>query len=302
MLPSVVAPRGSRSREDLFHAFQKYYADDGQEGASPVIQARWDMNRKYGMTTDDVARFDLSVCYGLLVNTVPGTAWALFYIYSRPGLLDELRAAFQLYVHTSQYARSKTVHQVNIAEIASAPDCALLASLIQETLRVQSTNASGRMVLRDTLLEDKYLLKKDAVLMLPSAELHRSAAIWGADADAFDPKRFLPDQKVDRPKVPASAYRAYGSGASVCPGRFLAANEIMIMLVMMVLQYDLRPAKGGWVEPKSRPHITTSVLTPIDDIRVEVREREGLEGASWQFRWEGSGDVKSSYLSAENEH
>jgi len=75
---------------------------------------------------------------------------------------------------------------------------------------------------------------------------------------------------------PASAYRAYGSGALVCPGRFLAANEIMTILVMMVLKYDLRPVSGGsWPLPKSRPHITTSILTPVEDMQVTITERKG---------------------------
>ena len=55
-----------------------------------------------------------------------------------------------------------------MAEIATG--CPLLISLVQETLRVQSTNASTRMVLKDTYLEGKYYLKKGSVLMVPSAD------------------------------------------------------------------------------------------------------------------------------------
>ena len=32
----------------------------------------------------------------------------------------------------------------------------------------------------------------------------------------------------------------------------------------MVLKYNLSPVQGRWVMPKSRPHTTTSVLTPVN--------------------------------------
>ena len=189
------------------------------------------------------------------------------------------------YVHVSTDSSGRLAYQVNIAEvIAGYP---LLASLLQETLRVQSTNATGRVVLKDTLLEDQYLLKQDSILLIPSAELHNNAAVWGPTFKDFNPRRFL-QRRNDGVKIPASAYRAYGNGAWVCPGRYLAANEIMIVLVMMVLKYDLSPVQGRWVMPKSRPHITTSVLTPAEDIKVTITGRKGFEHHRWDFVWHGS--------------
>ncbi|KAI9664060.1 MAG: hypothetical protein M1821_007551 [Bathelium mastoideum] len=294
ILPDFVASKGSTGRKALFEGFRKYYAEGGQKTASRLVQARYNVNRKYDITTEDIVHFDLSVCYGALVNTVPGTSWSLYYIYSRPALLKELRDAMSVNVNTPTIPGSDPVHHVNISEVIVG--CPLLASIVQETLRVQSTNASGRMVLKDTWLEDKYLLKKDSMLFIPSAELHSSSAVWGPTAAEFDPYRFL-QKRPAGVKVPAAAYRAYGSGASVCPGRFLAANEIMTILVMMVLRYDLVPVKGEWKVPKSKPHITTSVLTPIEDISVTVKVREGFEGAKWRFSWDGAEGMAQPELS-----
>ncbi len=61
--------------------------------------------------------------------------------------------------------------------------------------------------------------------------------------------------------------RAFGSGASVCPGRHFAANEMITILVMMILKYDIPPVDGDWKMPKTKSHITTSILTPVEDIR-----------------------------------
>ena len=119
-----------------------------------------------------------------------------------------------------------------------------------------------RVVLKDTRLENQYLLK-DSILLIPSAELHNNPSIWGPTFKDFDPQRFQP-KRNSGVKRPASAYRAYGSRHSVCPGRSFAADKIMIILVIMVCKHDISPIRGErWILPKMHPHITTSILTPV---------------------------------------
>ena len=286
ILPEIIAPKGHRGRQTLFRGFQKYYAQDGHKSGSRLVQARYEVNRKYGVSLQDIEHFDLSICYGLLVNTVPAASWVLYYLYSQPSLLQETRATMSSYIQISADSDDGPTYQVNIAAIIAGYP--LLASLVQETLRVQSTNASGRIVLKDTLLEDQYLLKQGSILLIPSAELHNSSSIWGSSAKDFDSRRFI-QKRADQVRIPASAYRAYGSGASVCPGRFLAVNEILTVLTIMVLRYDLSPVQGHWLLPKSRPHITTSILTPIEDIKVTITKRRGYERGFWNFVWSGLG-------------
>ena len=279
IFPGILARAGSKGRQLLFQRFHAYYTQDSHREASRMVKARYDVNRKYGVAEEDIEHFDLSVCIGLLVNTVPGASWALFYAYSSPSLLQEIRAAISSITRISEDPVKRLTYSVNIAEIAAG--CPLLKSLVQETLRMQSTNASGRVVLQDTLLEDRYLLKKDSLLLVSSAELHYDSSVWGMSSRDFDPRRFMHGAAK-----PVSAYRAFGSGDALCPGRFLAANEILTVLVMTVSKYDITPRpRGRWVTPKSRPHITTSILTPTEDIPVELVERNGFEHVHWNFCW-----------------
>lgn len=282
VLPNILAPKGHRGRQKLFQAFHQYYEQDGHKSGSRIVQARYEVNRKYNISTEDIEHFDLSLCYGLLVNTVPAVSWVLYYVYSQPSLLESLRTTISPYIHL---LGADLMRHVSIAEVIDG--CPLLSSLVQETLRVQSTNASGRVVLQDTMLEDQYLLKKDSILLIPSAELHNNPSIWGPSFKDFDAQRFMPN-RTSGLKQPASAYRAYGSGASVCPGRFFAANEIMSILVTMVCKYDMKPVRGRWILPKMHPHITTSILTPVEDIQVTISEREGYDPRHWRFSWRRS--------------
>ena len=289
ILPKWVAPRGNRGRETFFKAFNEYYQKKRHQNASPLAQNRYEIDRRYDLTIDDTARFEISMCEGLLVNIVPAAFWCMFSVYRRPALLDEFRRGLDDYVAITQNENHRPIHTVDFKNILSSYP--LLGAVLKEILRQLSTNASGRVLLKDTLLDGKYLLKKDAILLVPSAEVHHDPSVWGPDWGDFNPYRWLQeDSPQQQPKkVPAAAYRAFGGGSWPCPGRAFSLNEIAASLVMVILQYDLVPDGGGeWKQVKSSFHINTSVLTPKEDIEVEVRPRAGTENVEWRFRWEGS--------------
>lgn len=290
IVPSVLAPGGHQGRQTVFREFQRYYAEDGHKTGSRLVRARYEVHCKWDVPARDIEHFDLSVCYGLLVNTVPTVSWVLYYIYSQPSLLKDLRMTVAPHIRTYKDYDGSCRYHVNIADIIAS--CSLLSSVIQETLRVHSTNASGRVILKDTLIEDRYLLKHDSMLLIPSVELHNNSSIWGTSPNIFNPRRFL---QKERDGAKSSAYRAFGGGASVCPGRFLATNEIIIISVIMILRYELYPISGQWSKPKSLPHIQTSILTPTEDIHVGIAERKEFENTSWTFVWDAhSTGVQSS--------
>lgn len=268
----------------FFKAFNEYYEKKRHQNASPLAQNRYEIDRKYDLTIDDTARFEISMCEGLLVNIVPAAFWCMFFVYRRPALLEEFRLGLDQYVEMTDGGNDRTIHNVDFKSILGSYP--LLAAVLKEVLRLLSTNASGRVLLKDTLLDGKYLLKKDAVLLVPSAEVHNDPTIWGADWAEFNPYRWL---KEDTQKVPLSAYRAFGGGSWPCPGRAFSLNEIAASLVMVILQYDLVPVNDGqWKQVQTSFHINTSVLTPKEDIEVQVRPRKGTETVDWRFRWDGA--------------
>lgn len=287
ILPQLVARRAHRARQRFFDAFDSYYASGGHERASHLVKVRYEINRKYGISQSDIAHFDLSISTGLLVNASPSTAWALYHAFSAPEILSELRKGISSYIRTTRddVTGRPVARHLNIAEVTK--NYPFLQAFINETLRVQSTNASGRVVLDDTTIEDnngaRFLLKKGSVLLVPSAELHNNADAWGPSPADFNAERFMPKSK----STAGSAYRAFGGGAWVCPGRHFAINEVAIVLVITLCRFDLVPVgKEGWKMPECRPHISTSVLSPVGDLAVEIRERPGADEGEWCFSWE----------------
>ncbi|PLB54883.1 cytochrome P450 [Aspergillus steynii IBT 23096] len=287
LLPWLLARRAHRARQRIFDAFYSYYACGGQEHASALVKARYGVNRKYDVSLTDIAHFDLSIATGLLVNTVPSTAWALYHAFSSQEVLSELRQGISRYVRIVRDDRTGQIlaRHLNIAAVVN--DYPFLHAFIQEVLRVHSTNALGRVVLDDTVIDDdgrQYLLRKGSILLIPSAELHNHVEAWGPSPTSFNPQRFL--QPRSKAKA-SSACRTFGGGAWVCPGRHFALNQIAIVLVMMVCRFDLVPvAKEGWTMPECRPHISTSILSPVVDSSVRIVETKGADEGEWCFSWE----------------
>ncbi|KAI1654485.1 cytochrome P450 [Daldinia decipiens] len=280
-MPNLIAPKASRGRSRFFNAFKEYYATGGLDTASRLIKARHDVNTYHGVSDEDIAHFDLGVCTALLVNTVPGVFWTLCHVYSNTTLLAEIRDGIEAEVYRQGKGEAATVNIPDIIKVFP-----LLESLVKEVLRVQSTNASARFLLKDTLIDDEYgttyLLKKGSFLAMPSMQVHMSEAAWGPAAKIVDPTRFL----KERPHgVLASSHRTFGGGNSLCPGRYFAMNEIMSVLIIMVLKYDIEPVGEVWNIPGTKQHISTSILTPISDIPVRIRPREEVQNVEFNFTW-----------------
>ena len=287
-LPDLLAPEGNRGRKRFFSAFRDYYAKGGLETASYVVKARYDANKKYGISDEDIAQFDLGVCTALLVNTAPAVGWTLCHVFSNATLLNDLRQRIEALVFPQGKPTTPTTVSVDILRITEGMP--LLESLVREVLRLESNSASARFILKDIVIEDSagasYLLKKDSFLGMPSAPVHNDEAVWGPTARTFDPTRFLPERQKER-KMPPSAWRTFGGGNALCPGRHLALREIMTVLVMMALRCDIEPCeeKGQWKMPAKRHHISTSILTPLQDIQVKILPREELRHVTWDFVW-----------------
>jgi cytochrome P450 len=166
---------------------------------------------------------------------------------------------------------------LNITTLKEA--CPLLLSAYQEVLRYCSMGTSVREVMEDTYL-GSFLLKKGAMVQMPSRVIHQDASLWGTNVKEFNPRRFLREEKKNRPGD--ACFRAFGGGKTLCPGRHFATNEILAVVAVFISRLDITPASGSWNLPTTdNTNIAATVMEPDHDIEIQVKARQGYEGVKW---------------------
>ncbi|WP_225730976.1 MULTISPECIES: cytochrome P450 [unclassified Nocardia] len=137
--------------------------------------------------------------------------------------------------------------------------------IIDETLRLWPT-APGyfRKAREDTLLGGKHPFEKGEWVFVVLLQLHRHE-LWGADPEAFDPDRFLPERIRGRH---SELYRPFGVGMRACLGRQFAYHELILVLATILRHYDLE------ADPNYRLRVRETITLKPDALRLKLSRRE----------------------------
>ncbi|KAL8775481.1 MAG: hypothetical protein Q9203_003801 [Teloschistes exilis] len=292
VLPTLTSRSSCRAREVVGGAFRKYFERKHHENGFMLVRNRYNTGKKYKISIVDIAQHEIGDAIAPLINTAPATFWVLFYIYSHPEVLEKCR---QEAGHIMRVSIEEGHHKRTLDITGIKQNCPTLTSTYQEVLRQRTLAAEIRQVMQDTMLDNTYLLKKGGTIIMPSAVVHTDPAVWGPDALDFNHKRFAvkagssstlsltPQQKgVKRPNP--KAFRVFGGGTTLCPGRHFATTEILAMVLMFIMRYDLTPVEGRWVAPLTgKTNNAAMLMEPDTDVQVDVTPRQGFEEGRWEF-------------------
>ena len=293
LIPSFTARKGVAGRARVAKAFEKYFRAGGHERGSVLIQKRYDVSFRNGISLEDTARFEVGGALAILVNTAPAAFWILFLVYSCPGLLDDLRKEVDLIMTTNLDNNGSLTRSLDISSVKTR--CPLLASTFQEVLRYTAMGTSVRQVMEDIVLDNQWLLKKGAMVQMPSRIIHKDPSIWGNDVDSFNPRRFMKGepQKTGKGQRPnPAAFRGFGGGTTLCPGRHFATTEVLAVVTMFIMRYNMTPTTGEWSMPKTaNTNVAAVIMEPDTDIEIEVSTRDSFEAGRWMFDLKDSGKI-----------
>ena len=283
-MASLIFPKLYKARELAAAAMIDYVRKGGYKTASGLVRKRYEHHvKKFGLSLDDFARGELGNTFAVLGNSTPCALWVLFHIFSDDKVLADVRNEVSAMIEVRD-----GVNCLDLATIRTS--CPILLSTFQETLRFRAVNSGPRVVLEEVLLNDRILLKKGSMLMIPAPVQHTDTSAWGNNVDTFDHMRFV--HKPGQKKPNRVAFRAFGGGHVLCPGRHFASTEIMALAAMLALQFDVVPTSNGgeWIEPtwKNSP-IQAGFPIPDKDIDVELRPRDPSQ--KWEVIFTGSDDA-----------
>ncbi|ETS83164.1 hypothetical protein PFICI_05040 [Pestalotiopsis fici W106-1] len=260
-LPSLLAKDSLEAREVMTEAFMKYYAEGGlDEEASVYARNRYELPSSLGVPVRDVARMEAGGSIGLVANTMPATFWMLWHAFSDPNVLEDCRQEVSQAVHEKDGES-----YLDLAYIKSS--CPILASTMQEAFRLHSIGMSARTVVEDHVLGGKYLLKKGNTVLIPSTVQHSSSQAWGDNVDRFYHKRFVKEHGAT--KYNPTAFRAFGGGTTLCPGRHFASMEILAFFSVILLRFDVTPLSGSW-DTKAFREANAAFRLPKHDVEVQL--------------------------------
>lgn len=275
VLPRILAPKGYRARMELGTAFQQYFENFNPAQSAAMVQGRHSENTRYGITPLNQGRLEVGTLIGVLANTIPSMFYTLVHIYSDAELISDIREELE----TAGLVGTPEDISQNSGLLAMPETCPLLYSTWQEVLRIHALGAGARYILEDIMLEDTFLLRKGMVVQMPTAVMHNDVAAWGENVKDFQPRRFLKQNSTSRGgfKQNLSAYRPFGGGVSMCPGRHFVTLETMALAACMLSRFDLIPVDGQWNIPRQKQEsLATNVFPPEKDIRVKIAIRKGL--------------------------
>jgi cytochrome P450 len=283
---SVLFPKLRQARETVAAAMMEYMRNGGHKTASGLVRMRFEHHHdQFGLSIEDVARGELGNTFAVLGNTTPCALWMLYHVFSDNRVLTDVRREIFALVHEEHDEVGNTVHCIDLAAIRTS--CPILMSTFQETMRFRAVNPGPRVLIEDVRLDDRYLLKEGSILMIPATVQHSDAAAWGDDVGDFNHMRFARRPTTGRKKPNRVAFRAFGGGHILCPGRHFASNEIMVFAALMVLRFDITPIKGKWVEPicDNMP-AQSGFPIPDEDIEIELCPRDVSK--KWNITFSGS--------------
>ena len=87
-------------------------------------------------------------------------------------------------------------------------------------------------------------------------------------------------------KVYNSAFRSFGGGNNICPGRHFAQTEVLGLVALFVAGFEIKNAGGGG-EYERPPYedfkLMMAVIKPGKDVDVMISRRKGYENVEWAF-------------------
>lgn len=116
-----------------------------------------------------------------------------------------------------------------------------------------------------------YHVPKDTDIILCPWAMHRSTEFWGADAEEFNPDRWLQDPSGRGGARDPYCFMTFGAGPRVCIAERFARNEVSTLMAGIFGRFRVEQAEGVTESPLS--HQLT--LTRIGGVKVRMTLLEG---------------------------
>ncbi|RXW20791.1 hypothetical protein EST38_g5070 [Candolleomyces aberdarensis] len=259
---------------------------EGYEKPFDFLSWLMDTARKYNKPDRDVILRMMSTNFGSIHTTSLTFTNAMLTLLAHPQYIEPIREECDRCVQEEGWTK------------AAMDKMVFLDSFMKESQRVDVVAAilGNRLAISDFTLKlssdgdadssssEGVFIPKGTMLAANFLDAHFDKAVWsGEDPDSFDPYRFMKIQKeTGRQWVITTTspnILTFGHGRHACPGRYLAAQEMKLMMAYLVMKYDMKLPGSEKTTPQ-RPRNLWIGNNSMPDPRVRVLLKRRSEASS----------------------
>ncbi|KAM3866259.1 cytochrome P450 7B1 [Diretmus argenteus] len=244
---------------------------------SKLIRSHAALFRQYEQLKDiDKAAHHFAILWASVGNTVPATFWAMYHLVSHPEALDAVRHE----IHSVCGLKDSGDGEITVTR-EQLDQLLLLDSALNESLRLSSASMNIRVAQDDFNLklegEESVAVRRGDIIALYPQSMHMDPEIY-EEPETYRHDRFMQDGRLKtdfyKDGQRLKYYRMpFGSGPSMCPGRYLAVNEIKQFLVLLLLSFDLQLEEGQVKVTAASSRAGLGILLPANEVQFRYRPR-----------------------------
>ncbi|KAL9002021.1 MAG: hypothetical protein Q9188_005028 [Gyalolechia gomerana] len=272
--PQARGSKLKKARRKILDAFLNYVggSDEIRMNCSWLVEKVMGRLEAEDVEYEDIAALLLMIDWAANINPYRLGFWMMAYILFDPSLLETLRLETRGAV-SDDHSKIDAAYLIN--------ECPRLEAVYLEVMRIVNGTLSGRKIVTDTPMGGK-ILRKGNTILIPFQQLHRGKAAFGPAPELFEPERFLLDKSLKN----SGNFKPFGGGISYCPGRFLAKQEMLVFVAILINRFDFQIPKtlskdGCNYRPQSFPQLDNStpalsVNWPLRgmDVYLDIQKRE----------------------------
>ncbi|KAF4087918.1 hypothetical protein AMELA_G00077140 [Ameiurus melas] len=282
-IPIVLLGRIKSIREQLIRFFHPHRMAEWTN-PSEFIQARTELLNQYDTLQDlDKSAHHFAILWASVGNTVPACFWCLYHLLSSPKAFSVVREEI-MGMFGEKEPETMTMRQDRLTR-EQLEKLIYLESAINESLRLSSVSMNIRVVQEDFCLRlnsrcSVYVRKGDLVTLYPQST-HLDPEIYP------DPQQYQFDRFVENGKMKTEFYKGnqkvhyyhmpFGSGATMCPGRFFALNELKLFFCITLLMCDMQLTAGQQHATMDKSRAGLGIMPPANHISFRYRVKKCLQ-------------------------
>ncbi|KAL4808792.1 putative cytochrome P450 [Aspergillus unguis] len=259
-LPKFMSKDMLAAKRDMVGVFVEYFSlSPGERGHENLWVSSVERTlRDLDLTNEEIGRIFMLHTSSIIGNMYKLSFWLLAHILHNAALLNDV----SLEVKPAFNPETRVVDHTYLTE-----SCPRLDSLYSEVLRLVVSSPMTRQVTADTAIGD-VTVPKGAKVLIMYRHLHHDTATWGPTPEVLQPERFLHDKALGtRP-----AYRPWGAGKHVCPGRFLAKKAVFAVVALILGQFDISVDKdAAFPQGDLKKASGVTALADGEDVLVSMR-------------------------------